>query len=117
MVMRSLGQNPTEAELKDMIDAIDLETPGQCSLPEFLTMFECTLQKDDGEAEIQKVFSELDKDGTGFVSAAEIHRVMTNLGEKLAGMGGSDEALTPLAGSDRLISYEEFRAMMTGKSQ
>ena len=37
----------------------------------------------DREKEIQEAFSVFDRDGNGFFSAAEIQRVMNNLGEKL----------------------------------
>ena len=37
----------------------------------------------DGEMEIQEIFRVFDKDGNGFISAAELRLVMSNLGEKL----------------------------------
>ena len=37
-VMRSLGQNPTEAELADMINEVDADGNGTIDFPEFLSM-------------------------------------------------------------------------------
>ena len=37
----------------------------------------------DTEEEIKEAFRVFDKDGNGFISAAELRHVMTNLGEKL----------------------------------
>ena len=37
----------------------------------------------DSEQEIREAFGLFDKDGNGFISAAELRHVMTNLGEKL----------------------------------
>ena len=37
-IMRSLGQNPTEAELQDVINGVDFDGNGVLDIPEFLTM-------------------------------------------------------------------------------
>lgn len=36
--MRSLGQNPTEAELQDMINEVDADQNGTIDFPEFLNL-------------------------------------------------------------------------------
>lgn len=36
--MRSLGQNPTEAELQDMINEVDADGSGTIDFPEFLSL-------------------------------------------------------------------------------
>jgi len=41
------------------------------------------MKDSDSEEEIKEAFRVFDKDGNGFISAAELRHVMTNLGEKL----------------------------------
>ena len=83
-VMRSLGQNPTEAELRDMISEVDADGNGSIDFPEFLTMMARKMRDTDSEEEIKEAFKVFDKDGNGYISAAELRHVMTNLGEKLS---------------------------------
>ena len=82
--MRSLGQNPTEAELQDMINEVDADGNGTIDFPEFLTMMARKMKDSDSEEEIKEAFKVFDKDGNGYISAAELRHVMTNLGESLS---------------------------------
>jgi calmodulin len=82
-VMRSLGQNPTEAELQDMINEVDADGNGTIDFPEFLTMMARKMRDTDSEEEIKEAFKVFDKDGNGFISAAELRHVMTSLGRAL----------------------------------
>ena len=70
-MMRSFGQNPTEAELQDMINEIDTDGNGTIDFPEFLTMngAEEDAQDTDTEEEIEEAFKVFDKDGNGYISA------------------------------------------------
>jgi len=83
-VMRSLGQNPTEAELQDMINEVDADGNGTIDFPEFLTMMARKMRDTDSEEEIKEAFKVFDKDGNGYISAAELRHVMTNLGSSAA---------------------------------
>ena len=56
---------------------------GTIDFPEFLTMMARKMKDTDSEEEIREAFRVFDKDGNGFISAAELRHVMTNLGEKL----------------------------------
>ncbi|CAH8661470.1 unnamed protein product [Heterobilharzia americana] len=75
-VMRSLGQNPTEAELQDMINEVDADGNGTIDFPEFLTMMARKMKDTDSEEEIREAFRVFDKDGNGFISAAELRLVL-----------------------------------------
>ena len=81
--MRSLGQNPTEAELQDMINEVDADGNGTIDFPEFLTMMARKMRDTDSEEEIKEAFKVFDKDGNGYISAAELRHVMTSLGMSL----------------------------------
>ncbi len=144
-MMRSLGQNPTEAELQDMITEVDADGNGTIDFPEFIQLMArkmkvggapgmaaprlptpagrwqrpqplfvvlsqqpamhrcrpgctvllaralvqsfmqpccrcppllpCPWQDTDSEAELMEAFKVFDKDGNGFISAAEVRRM------------------------------------------
>jgi calmodulin len=82
--MRSLGQNPTETELRDMINEVDADGNGTIDFPEFLTMMARKMKDTDINEELMQAFKVFDKDGSGTISAAELKAVMANLGERLS---------------------------------
>eukprot|EP00811_Abedinium_folium_P028768 NODE_4481_length_1886_cov_6.657760.p2 GENE.NODE_4481_length_1886_cov_6.657760~~NODE_4481_length_1886_cov_6.657760.p2 ORF type:complete len:262 (+),score=96.30 NODE_4481_length_1886_cov_6.657760:894-1679(+) len=82
--MRSLGQNPTEAEVGDMINEVDADGNGTIDFPEFLSLVARKMKDTDTEEELIDAFKVFDRDGSGFIDAAELRHVMTNLGEKLS---------------------------------
>merc|ERR1712008_301975 len=114
-VMRSLGQNPTEAELQDMINEVDADGNGTIDFPEFLTMMARKMKDTDSEEEIREAFRVSDKDGNGFISAAELSHVMTNLGEKLTDEEVDEMIREADIDGDGQVNYEEFVTMMTSK--
>ena len=54
--MRSLGQNPTDAELQDMINEVDADGNGSIDFNEFLTMMARKVQDLDSEDELKEAF-------------------------------------------------------------
>ena len=111
-VMRSLGQNPTEAELADMINEVDADGNGTIDFPEFLTMMARKMKDTDSEEEILEAFKVFDKDGNGFISAAELRHIMTNLGEKLTDEEVDEMIREADIDGDGQINYEEFVKMI-----
>merc|ERR1719201_1501859 len=71
-VMKSLSQNPTEEELKDMINEVDADGGGTIDFQEFLTLMARKMEDVESEAEIKEAFKVFDKDGDGLISAAEL---------------------------------------------
>lgn len=114
-MMRSLGQNPTEAELQDMVSEVDADGNGTIDFPEFLTMMARKMKDTDSEEEIKEAFKVFDKDGNGFISAAELRHVMTNLGEKLSDAEVDEMIREADVDGDGQINYDEFVKMMISK--
>lgn len=82
--MRSLGQNATEEDLRQMINEVDADGSGTIDFAEFLTLMARKIKTKDSDAEILEAFKVFDKDGSGKISPDELRQVMNNLGEKLS---------------------------------
>uniref|UniRef100_A0A0A9DDR9 EF-hand domain-containing protein n=1 Tax=Arundo donax TaxID=35708 RepID=A0A0A9DDR9_ARUDO len=113
--MRSLGQNPTEAELQDMINEVDADRNGTIDFPEFLNLMARKMKDTDSEEELKEAFRVFDKDQNGFISAAELRRVMTNLGEKLTDEEVDEMVREADVDGDGHINYQEFVKVMMAK--
>merc|ERR1712125_189784 len=107
-VMRSLGQNPTPAELQDMINEVDADGNGTIDFPEFLSLQARKMKDTDTEEELVEAFKVFDRDGSGCISAAELRHVMTNLGEKLTDEEVDEMIREADVDGDGQINYEEF---------
>ncbi|KAK9237244.1 hypothetical protein V1525DRAFT_404639 [Lipomyces kononenkoae] len=114
-VMRSLGQNPSEAELADMINEVDVDNDGTIDFPEFLTMMARKMKDTDSEEEIKEAFRVFDRDNNGYISATELRHVMTSIGERLT----DDEVDLMIkeadTNNDGRIDYNEFVQLMLSK--
>uniref|UniRef100_A0A673T434 EF-hand domain-containing protein n=1 Tax=Suricata suricatta TaxID=37032 RepID=A0A673T434_SURSU len=102
-VRRSQGQNPIEATLQDMINEGDADRNGTIDFPEFLTMMARKMKDTDSEEEISEAFQVFDKDGNGYISAAELHEEVDEMIRE-ADING-----------DGQVNYEEFVQMITAK--
>ena len=54
--MRSLGQNPTEAELQDMINEVDIDGSGSIEFNEFITMMSKKIKENESSNDIKEAF-------------------------------------------------------------
>ncbi|KAL6641951.1 hypothetical protein ACP70R_020132 [Stipagrostis hirtigluma subsp. patula] len=116
-VMKSLGQSPTEAELRDMIDEVDADGSGSIDFNEFLTLVARNAREADAgaEEEIREAFHVFDKDQNGFITRDELAQVMKNLGEKLAEEEIAEMLREADVDGDGQISYKEFAKVMLAK--
>ncbi|XP_031554593.1 calmodulin-like protein 12 [Actinia tenebrosa] len=112
VVMKSLGQNPTDEELQKMIREVDADGNGEVDFEEFLVMMKNQMQNRDADAEMREAFRVFDRNGDGSISAMELRSVMASLGEKL-----SDDEIAEMMreadlDGDGVINFEEFVHMV-----
>jgi calmodulin len=112
--MKSLGQNPTDKELKRMINSVDDNGDNEIDFEEFLVLMSSKKGSGrvDPDRELRDAFKVFDKDGNGSISKSELKHLMSNLGQRL-----SDEELDAMMGEvdtdgNGEIDFDEFKQMM-----
>ncbi|KAL5105091.1 Calmodulin [Taenia crassiceps] len=94
-VMSSLGQNVTDAEVRQMIRQ----------------MMNSSKPMSDLER-LQDAFRVFDKDGNGYITVDEMRQVMCNLGEKLTDEEVKDMIKSADMDGDGQVNFEEFYHVM-----
>ncbi|KAJ3325104.1 Myosin regulatory light chain 12B [Boothiomyces sp. JEL0866] len=103
-MLASLGQNPTDDYIEDMIS----EAPGSINFTMFLTLMGEKMSGTDPEHEILQAFECFDAGKTGFINADVLRDAMTTMGERFT----DDEVDVMFKGApvDRLnqFNYRQF---------
>ena len=106
MVVRALGMNPSDEELGDMLagkgDGVHV------NFDEFLDIVGPRINEIDNEDELREAFAVFDRDGQGFIRAAELRHMMTNLGEKLSDQEVDDMIREAGIDNDGQFRYQDF---------
>ena len=83
VVMRTLGQNPTEAELADLIAEIDQDGNGEIDFDEFLHLVSKKMKDSDIQDKSLEAFKIFDRKNKGVIHINEIKNILMNMGEKM----------------------------------
>ncbi|KAI8534679.1 hypothetical protein RHMOL_Rhmol10G0109000 [Rhododendron molle] len=94
ILMRSLGGNPTQAQLKSILKH---------------------LRSKPFDLQLRDAFKVLDKEGSGCVVVSDLKHILTSAGDKLDEEAFDEWIRQVDVGSDGTIRYEEFIARMVGK--
>ena len=114
-IMRNLGQNPSEEELKEMIKEIDLDGNGVIDFNEFLYLMVKKMNGNDTEEELLEAFKVFDRDGNGYVTSHELRCVMTTLCEETSPEEIEEMIKEADIDGDGQVDYQEFVKMMMSK--
>ncbi len=114
-VMRNLGQNPSEEELKQMIREVDLNGNGTIDFKEFMCLMVKKMKDNDFDEELQEAFKVFDKDQNGFITSHELRHTMTNLEENLTPEEVEEMIKEADLDNDQQIDYDEFMKIIMSK--
>jgi len=116
-VFETLGQSPSDADLKEMMKEVDRDGSGAIDLEEFCRLMVTRMNSIDDPKLLAQAFTMFDADGSGSISREELKSMMVNV------MGGTGENVSEAEIDDVLnevdkdgdgdISYEEFVKSMT----
>mmetsp|Transcript_97726 Transcript_97726/g.203928 ORF Transcript_97726/g.203928 Transcript_97726/m.203928 type:complete len:148 (+) Transcript_97726:106-549(+) len=112
-LLNSLGQNPTEEDLTNMM--ADAEGEERIDFPDFLSLMARKMKDTDTEEELIEAFKVFDRDGDGFITAGELRDSMTHLGEGLSHIEVDEMIKEADLDGDGQINYDEFVKMMMAK--
>lgn len=115
IVLRSLGQVVTEAEVKEMIKGVDDDGSGTVDFNEFLGLMSKKLKDNEAEEEFRAAFKVFDKDHNGLISPDELRQVMKNLGHRLTDKEVEEMIKEADADNNGQIDYQEFAKVMMSK--
>ncbi|XP_053643044.1 calmodulin-like [Cherax quadricarinatus] len=108
--LRSLAINPSNAEIKNLIQEIG--SPSSINFDTFMSLLSRDFTVETAE-ELREAFGVFDKDGNGYISASELKHVLMTMGEKLS----QDEVDIMIREADidgeGHIHYEQFVHLMS----
>lgn len=114
-VMKYLGVDATEKEVKTMIQVVDKNKNGCVDYDEFIHMMTKTQLKPlSQEEELRKTFNIFDIDGNGLITHDEIKQTMTHLGENISDKEVKEMIKAADKNGDGKIDINEFSGLLNG---
>ena len=114
-VMRNLGQNPSEEELKQLIREVDLNGDGTIDFKEFLCLMVKKMDDSDIDQELQDAFKFFDGDKDGYITSLELRNAMNNLGDEYTPEEAEEMVKEGDLDNDGKISFDEFMKIVLSK--
>ncbi|XP_071901757.1 calcium-binding allergen Ole e 8-like [Coffea arabica] len=122
-VMKALGSDTSPDEISRMMVEIDTDKDGFINLEEFTafcssnSLYGSADGGDGGVKELHDAFELYDQDHDGFISATELHLILTRLGERCSVQDCEKMIKSVDEDGDARVSFQEFKIMMTNSKK
>ncbi|KAH6824267.1 Calcium-binding EF-hand family protein [Perilla frutescens var. hirtella] len=116
-VLKALGSTTSDDDVSRMMQEIDTDHDGHINLEEFAAF--CNGNADpyrSAEKELHEAFELYDKDNDGKISAAELHQILTRLGERCSEHDCAGMIKSVDSDGDGFVNFQEFTKMMTSSN-
>ncbi|EGD73107.1 hypothetical protein PTSG_04821 [Salpingoeca rosetta] len=114
-VMRAVGLDPSDDELKNMITEVDGSGKNAVDFAEFMKMM--SKHGTDTAREVKETFSIFNSSGSGQISRAELKVMMDRLGEKYEEKDLDEMIKTIDKSGNGAVSFEDFEACILGDDE
>jgi len=114
-IMRSLGQNPSAAELQDMLDEVDKEGKGTIDFLAFLGLMARKMMDYGGEVDLIEPFRAYDRDGNGLISTEDLRKVIKEMENEVSDEDMEEMMREADADENGKVNYEDFVRKMMSK--
>ncbi|MCO5558399.1 hypothetical protein L7F22_011980 [Adiantum nelumboides] len=116
-LLRSLGLKPNKQQLESLLYRADTNSNGLIEFQEFVDLLAPELSSKDtrpySEEQLKNLFRAFDRDGNGYITAAELAHSMARLGHALTANELSEMIKEADTDGDGQISYPEFVVAIT----
>lgn len=112
-ILRSLGENPTEVELQDMINEVD-DCNGTLDFQDFLGIMQRKAQNINFHQKVIDDCKIYDRSRNGLISIVEFKIVLKNLGEQLSEQEFDELMKEANIDMNNCFKYEEFIRKIMG---
>merc|ERR1711872_222994 len=119
VVLRSMGQNPSEQELKEMISEMDEDDSGTVDFQEFVILMKrkTAENEDKGNDDIEEAFKVFDRNNDGVICHDELAAVMVSLGNPRTPQEIEEMIAEEDHDKDGVITKDEFIRMLTERKK
>lgn len=110
--LRSVGYYPTTADLRSLTGIVDPEGTGVVTRERLLSAAESLAPLKIPDVEVREAFKVLDEDQDGYLTAAQLRHILTNLGAQLTNEEADELLRDAPMDSDTQINIDDLVTML-----